>query len=119
MESVALAGFELDKTALAVFSGSAGYFTERVRARVHAYAAHASVALTAAVARDSTRNLEQALKTNRTIGTAVGVLMTRLRIREREAFELLQATSQRQHVKLLEVAEAVVLTGGLPGPPAG
>ncbi|QIM21885.1 ANTAR domain-containing protein [Phycicoccus sp. HDW14] len=69
----------------------------------------------AAEERARTGNLEVALRTNRTIGTAVGVLMASRRLSADEAFDRLRSASSTSNRKLREVAEDVVLTGQLPG----
>jgi len=62
-----------------------------------------------------TENLQVALASNRRIGTAIGILMAQRRITDTAAFDLLRDVSQRDHRKLREVADDVVLTGALPG----
>jgi ANTAR domain-containing protein/GAF domain-containing protein/PAS domain-containing protein len=59
-------------------------------------------------------NLEVALRTNRTIGMAVGVLMARRGLPGDEAFRVLRTASSTRNRKLRELAEEVVLTGRLP-----
>jgi hypothetical protein len=63
--------------------------------------------------REVITNLDAALESNRRIGVAIGVLMTRYRVTDAVAFDLLRQGSQRGHVKLRDVAEYVLLTGGL------
>ena len=59
-------------------------------------------------------NLQIALQTSRQIGMAVGVLMCRNGWTEDRAFDALRDASQRQHRKLRDLAQEVVLTGDLP-----
>lgn len=59
-------------------------------------------------------NLHMALNSNRAIGAAIGVLMTRKQLTYQQAFELLTSTSQRVNRKLANLADEVVLTGELP-----
>ena len=60
--------------------------------------------------------LRQALQTNRTIGTAVGIVMTRYEIDDPErAFKVLVRTSQQHNRKLRDIADALIRTGSLPG----
>jgi len=66
-----------------------------------------------AAAEARTAQLERALLSNRRIGIAIGVLMTRLRLTDVEAFELLKQASQRRNVKLRELAEDVIYTGSV------
>jgi len=60
-------------------------------------------------------HLRVALGTNRQIGTAMGILMTRYRCNSEEAFTALRVTSQHVHRKLRDIADEVVYTGVLPG----
>lgn len=60
-------------------------------------------------------NLEVALRTNRSIGMAVGVLMARHRVPSERAFEMLRRRSTTTNRKLRDIAEEVVHTGVLPG----
>lgn len=62
-------------------------------------------------AEERVAHLEAALKTNRRIGMAIGILMGVRRIGEREAFELLRQASSRRNMKLRLVAEDVIQTG--------
>jgi AmiR/NasT family two-component response regulator len=66
-------------------------------------------------ARDRVANLEVALQTNRRIAMAIGIVMARRGFTEQQAFAQLRAESQRQHRKLRELAEDIVLTGEVPG----
>jgi hypothetical protein len=79
-------------------------------------ATHASLALTSAGQRERIVNLEQAIKSNREVGVAVGVLMSRHTVTQQQAFDLLRMSSQRSHRKLREVAADVVETGELAFP---
>jgi GAF domain-containing protein len=62
-------------------------------------------------------DLETALSSSRSIGTAVGILMGRHLITADEAFARLSRTSQDLNRKLRDLAVQVELTGDLPGPP--
>jgi len=61
--------------------------------------------------------LDIALQTARTIGAAVGIVMTLFRVNEAGAFAILRKASQDSNRKLRLVAEEVVLTGDVPGLP--
>jgi AmiR/NasT family two-component response regulator len=64
--------------------------------------------------------LEAALGSSREIGMAMGVLMSRGRTSQDEAFDLLRRASQHLNRKLRDVAANVIETGVLPGrPPRG
>jgi hypothetical protein len=52
--------------------------------------------------------LEQALMSSRTIGTAIGILMASRDIGQAEAFAVLQAASQRSNRKLRDLATDLV-----------
>lgn len=82
------------------------------------YAAHAGIALQDALHADQAANLQQALQSNRRIGMALGVLIAQHKLTEQQAFDLLRAASQNNHVKLHDVAEEVILTGAAPQWPA-
>jgi DNA-binding response OmpR family regulator len=56
-------------------------------------------------------HLQTALGTNRTIGMAVGVLMSSRRVSSDRAFDLLRIHSNNTNRKLRDVAEEVVLAG--------
>lgn len=60
------------------------------------------------------QNLQVALNSNRAIGAAIGVLMTRHMLTYEQAFALLVSTSQRANRKLSALADEVVLTGEIP-----
>jgi uncharacterized membrane protein len=57
--------------------------------------------------------LRQALESNRDIGAATGIIMSRFRLTRDQAFDALRMVSQRQHRKLREVADDVLTTGTL------
>jgi signal transduction histidine kinase/DNA-binding response OmpR family regulator/PAS domain-containing protein len=65
-------------------------------------------------AEDKAANLERALSSNRQIGTAMGILMARLKLTDEQAFDLLRKTSQNRHRKLRDIADEVAMTGELP-----
>jgi GAF domain-containing protein len=77
------------------------------------FATHAALAVQAVRAQDRAHHLAVALKSNRRIGTAVGILMARHRWREGEAFDALRRHSQDHNVRIAEIAERVMLTGEL------
>ncbi|HEU4999200.1 MAG TPA: ATP-binding protein [Lapillicoccus sp.] len=72
-----------------------------------------------AEAEDRATNLQTAVTTNRQIGVAVGVVMSREKVTSEQAFELLRRLSNRTNRKLREVAEEVALTGELTDQDAG
>jgi GAF domain-containing protein len=74
---------------------------------------HAAVAIALVAEREKTANLQRALESSRTIGAAMGVLMTRRLVTAEQAFDLLRAASQHSHRKLREIAADVLDTGSL------
>lgn len=86
-------------------------FDERDLAEGLLLVTHAAQVVTAAHLRNKNRNLEQALHSNRDIGTAIGVLMGQHKITRDEAFALLRIASQNTNRKLSEVALDVIDTG--------
>lgn len=72
------------------------------------FAALAAVALNAAQTEET---LQLALKSRDIIGQAMGILMERHGITDKEAFQRLSTASQSLNVRLKDVADQVVLTG--------
>jgi hypothetical protein len=64
-------------------------------------------------AEDKAANLERGLDSNRRIGIAIGILMSRHQVSADQAFALLKSHSQRRNVKVRELAETVICTGKL------
>jgi AmiR/NasT family two-component response regulator len=77
------------------------------------FTAQAASALEAVAARQKAENLEKALLTSREIGMALGILMSSMKIRSEEAFDILRIASQARHRKLVDLARDVVETGML------
>ncbi|MET9444664.1 GAF and ANTAR domain-containing protein [Streptomyces sp. NPDC006610] len=69
------------------------------------FTAHVSIALDSATVREQ---LTEAMRTRDLIGQATGILMERLDIDAAEAFESLVRASQRENVKLRELARRIV-----------
>jgi transcriptional regulator with GAF, ATPase, and Fis domain len=106
--------------ALNLYSRRAAAFDEHDSAVGTVLAAHAAVAMAAAVEHERAEQLEAALGSSREIGMAMGVLMSRGRTSQDEAFDLLRRASQHLNRKLRDVAADVIETGELPGrPPRG
>jgi hypothetical protein len=103
--------------ALNLYAGEPGAFSSDAIDTATILAAHASslVALNEAVGQAS--NLEAALESSRTIGVALGVLMSARKVTQEQAFTLLRVASQNLHRKLRAVAAEVVETGTLPDLP--
>jgi hypothetical protein len=58
-------------------------------------------------------HLEVALRTNRRIGIAIGIVMARHQVTDEQAFDLLREQSQVRNQKLRDLAEDVIYTGSL------
>jgi ANTAR domain len=58
-------------------------------------------------------HLEVALRTNRRIGIAIGIVMARRQVTDEQAFDLLREQSQVRNQKLRDLAEDVIYTGDL------
>jgi GAF domain-containing protein len=99
---------------LNLYSRRLGAFDLHDRAVGTVLAAHAAIALTAASERQHVQQLEEALRSNREIAMAMGVLMGRGEVTEDEAFAQLRRASQYLNLKLREVAARVVEAGRLP-----
>ncbi|MDT0260630.1 ANTAR domain-containing protein [Jatrophihabitans lederbergiae] len=106
--------------------GTVGAFICRVdgsfAAEDHAEIARLLVAAATALLRSEQRavkaeqdveNLQIALRSNRDIGTAMGILMSVHLITQDEAFDVLRRASQHGHRKLRDVAADVIFTGAL------
>jgi hypothetical protein len=76
-------------------------------------AIHAGLAVQAVRAQDRAHHLDVALRSNRRIGTAVGVLMARRGWTDDDAFAALRRHSQDHNVRVAELAERVIRSGEL------
>lgn len=65
-------------------------------------------------AQDREQQIRGALDSNRTIGTAIGIVMASYQLTARQAFQLLVTASQNTNNKLRDIAARVVDTGALP-----
>jgi hypothetical protein len=99
---------------LALCAAGPGAFTDTAVERGLIYAGHVRLAI-ATVHREV--HLREAIATRQTIGAAVGVLVERHRLTAEQGFALLVRASQRQNVKVRDLADWLVETGS-PAPPA-
>ena len=104
--------------ALNLYSKAADAFDDDDVTVGSVFAAHAAVALSAAL---HDEQLEEALLSRDLIGQAKGILMAREHVSADEAFEMLRRASQRVNVKLREIARQITEAAQEPGsaPPAG
>jgi GAF domain-containing protein len=103
--------------ALNMYSRHPAAFDEHGSAVGTILAAHAAIAMSAAREHQRAEQLEEALRSSREIGMAIGVLMSGGKMAQDEAFAQLRRASQNLHRKLRQVATEVVDTGELPGWP--
>jgi hypothetical protein len=81
-------------------------------------ATFAALAVEVELHEQDSNNLEAALRTNRQIGMAIGIVMATEKVTESDAFQLLRTASNHLNRKLVDIAEHVQLTGSVPAPPA-
>lgn len=98
--------------ALDMYSTEPAKFTERSEHAGWLLASHAAVALSSA---RSHAQLATALESRSEIGEALGIIMERYKLSEREAFSVLRKSSQDHNIKLRDVARQVAETGQIPG----
>lgn len=103
--------------ALLLYSERPGHFTPEQMSQAELVADHAGMALAHATARARVANLEIALRTNREIAIAIGIIMDRDHLNEAQAFDLLQKLSQVRQVKLRDIAADIALSGEIPEVP--
>ena len=109
------------ETAIGAFAAGADDFVVKpfnsaeLLARVRAHHQMSQLRDVAVDAAETTvGQLRQALQTNRTTGTAVGIVMTRYDLDPDRAFKALVRTSQQTNRKVHDIAAEVVRTGALP-----
>jgi hypothetical protein len=90
--------------ALNLYSRNVGAFDELES--VGALFAHQSA--TAIAYAYEIRNLEEALRTRKTIGQAIGIVMERYKLPEQRAFAFLTRLSQTSNTKLRQIAQDIV-----------
>lgn len=82
-------------------------------------ATQCSLLVAAHLAHDRAENLTRALTSNRDIGVAIGILMSRHRITRDEALGMLRVVSQDANRRLSDIAADVADIGDLPDGPRG
>jgi len=88
-------------------------FTDRDALLGLLLATHGAQVATAMFYGHQVEQLKRALKSNRRIGVAMGVLMATHKVTDGQAFDLLRIASQNSNRKLAEIAHDVVETGCL------
>ena len=112
------------ESAVAAFAAGADDFVSKpfnsaellARVRAH-YQMNQLRDLAIGEAQTTVGQLRNALRSNRTTGTAVGMVMTRYELDAQQAFKVLARISQQSNRKLHDIAEELVRTGELPGVP--
>jgi hypothetical protein len=100
-------------TVLTAYAREPRAFGEQATRVGRLFTAHVNVALDSATVREQ---LTEAMQTRDLIGQATGILMERLDTDAAEAFKNLVRASQRENVKLRDVARRVVDTSGSAAP---
>ena len=116
IRSVLSFGLRLSDRALGVltmYANTPGAFDAVAVRRAELLADHAAIAIDAATCADLADHLQTALTSNRTIATALGVLVERLSVTPEEAFDILRVLSQHTNRKLADLAAHLVETGEL------
>ena len=103
-----------DRAALTFYSDEGAAFTERHVTVAEVFAPFVALAVRADVEAGRCADLERALASSRTIGTAIGIVMVRELLTEEQAFPRLLGTSQHLNVKLRDIADRVRETGAVP-----
>lgn len=99
--------------ALNLYAKKPAAFTEDSMSALIVLATHSAIAIARAAAQEQSQHLQIALASNRTIGIAIGIIMTKHLITSDQAFDALRVASQHAHRKLADVASDVVETGQL------
>ena len=113
--SCPLAPFGQPGTVLNLYAAEPGAYRGRPAQAGRYAAASLALALAGIDQRVLAGQLDQALRSNRRIGTAMGILMGGRRCTEDQAIAILRRCSQNSNRRLTDVADYVVLTGALPG----
>lgn len=100
--------------ALLLYADRPEHFTAPRLTDAAVIADQTALALAHVASRTKAVNLEVALRTNREIGIAIGVVMNRLRVTEQQAFDHLRVLSQARHAKLRDIAAGIAFTGEVP-----
>lgn len=90
---------------LNLYSTSSTDVSQEAEATAELFAAHAAIALSHARERES---LNQALKSRKVIGQAIGIVMERYEMNEDRAFAFLVRASSHSNIKLRDVAQELV-----------
>jgi hypothetical protein len=113
MMSVRLFVTAYNMGALDLYSRQPHAFGERQQVIAQVFAIHASVAVKAALLE---AGLNSSIRSRDVIGQAKGIIMARLHMTDKLAFDMLVRVSQHRNVPVREVAQEIARTGQIPGP---
>ena len=99
--------------ALNIFSRDRDAFDDDSLAIGLLLATHGALAVMASKKHMDVQNLNQALESNRLIGTAVGILMSKHLLSQKQAFDVLSVVSQNTNRKVADLAADVTAHGDL------
>jgi hypothetical protein len=103
--------------ALNLYATSTDAFGPTSKAIALLLATHGALALATASSREKIANLLTAVKSNREIGIAMGIVMDQANLTREQAFDLLRLLSQHLHRKIADIAADIAETGLLPSLP--
>lgn len=98
---------------LNIYSDASGAFDRAAVGVALILATHGAMVLSEKLASQQAGTLGQALRSNREIGVAMGILMSRHRFTRQEAFDVLRVASQNSNRKLADIAVEVADAGTL------
>jgi GAF domain-containing protein len=102
--------------AVNVYSTRPDTFTAEHETLIAIIGATAVQSLGAAIHREKALHLEQALRTSRHIGVALGILMNSRGITLEQSWQILSTASQHRNIKVAALAERLISTGSLDTP---
>ena len=98
---------------LNIYSDSPNTFDRAAVGIALILATHGGLVLSERLASQRAENLTKALKSNREIGVAMGILMNQHQFTRQESFDVLRVASQNSNRKLADIAVEVADTGAL------
>lgn len=101
------------RASLNLYARTPNAFDDTAQTVALVMATHGAVAVAGVVARENALHLERALVNSRSIGMAMGILMSSQLVTSDEAFTLLRIASQNGNRKMHVVAADVIATGTL------
>ncbi|WP_461106116.1 GAF and ANTAR domain-containing protein [Tessaracoccus terricola] len=99
---------------LNLYSDEVGAFDSATTPMTTVLATYAALGVSTAVSRARSEQLEKALRTNREIAMAMGVLMSAHGVDKEDAFALLRLASQTANRRISDIADEVITTRQLP-----